>query len=314
MKKTLKSVLAVVLACIMLATTSIVAFADNINTPQTAYQIGLNSPAYQLFRYGTIRDDYVYDSAAYYRFTPTASDYYEISVTGYENTPYQAGHSAEAWLYIVDSNNQYVGSTYTNEVTNATKTAVYLNAYQTYYIEVSTDLYYTMDHLMKEYAEQTLALTVTQHAHNFTVSKYTYFDGSYDTSYTCLFCDYYTSVYTPAPNSNESSYEYTSSATGSTIKKASKTSITKVTPAKKAFTVKWKKPSNASGYQIQYATNKKMTSGKKTVTIKKSSTTSKKITGLKAKKKYYVRVRTYVTVNGKKSYSAWSAVKSVKTK
>ena len=33
-----------------------------------------------------------------------------------------------------------------------------------------------------------------------------------------------------------------------------------------------------------------------------------------AKKKYYVRVRTYKTVNGKKVYSSWSKVKSVKIK
>ena len=33
-----------------------------------------------------------------------------------------------------------------------------------------------------------------------------------------------------------------------------------------------------------------------------------------AKKNYYVRIRTYKTVNGKKVYSSWSKVKSVKTK
>ena len=33
-----------------------------------------------------------------------------------------------------------------------------------------------------------------------------------------------------------------------------------------------------------------------------------------AKKKYYVRIRTYKIVNGKKVYSSWSKVKSVKTK
>ena len=32
------------------------------------------------------------------------------------------------------------------------------------------------------------------------------------------------------------------------------------------------------------------------------------------KKKYYVRVRTYKIVNGKKVYSSWSKVKSIKTK
>lgn len=35
---------------------------------------------------------------------------------------------------------------------------------------------------------------------------------------------------------------------------------------------------------------------------------------LKAKKKYYVRVRTYKTVGGVKYYSPWSKVKKVKTR
>ena len=34
----------------------------------------------------------------------------------------------------------------------------------------------------------------------------------------------------------------------------------------------------------------------------------------KAKKKYYVRVRTYKTVKGKKIYSSWSKAKVLKTK
>ena len=51
----------------------------------------------------------------------------------------------------------------------------------------------------------------------------------------------------------------------------------------------------------------------KTVGTKYTSVT-KKITGLKAKTKYYVQVRSYKIVNGKKYYSSWSAKKSVKTK
>lgn len=43
-------------------------------------------------------------------------------------------------------------------------------------------------------------------------------------------------------------------------------------------------------------------------------TTKYKVKKLKAKKKYYVRVRTYKTVKGKKVYSSWSKVKSIKTK
>ena len=52
----------------------------------------------------------------------------------------------------------------------------------------------------------------------------------------------------------------------------------------------------------------------KTATIKKNKTTSTTIKKLKAKKTYYVRIRTYKTVQGKKYSSTWSKVKSVKTK
>lgn len=97
------------------------------------------------------------------------------------------------------------------------------------------------------------------------------------------------------------------------------TSISKVSGAKKAFTVKWKKQSakmassTITGYQIRYSTSSKMTSTK-TKTVKGYKSTSKKITKLSAKKKYYVQVRTYKTVSGKTYYSSWSGVKSVKTK
>ena len=47
---------------------------------------------------------------------------------------------------------------------------------------------------------------------------------------------------------------------------------------------------------------------------KKQKTTKYNVKKLKAKKKYYVRVRTYKTVKGKKVYSSWSKVKSIKTK
>jgi len=46
---------------------------------------------------------------------------------------------------------------------------------------------------------------------------------------------------------------------------------------------------------------------------KEQKTTKNKVKKLKAKKKYYVRVRTYKTVKGKKVYSSWSKVKSIKT-
>ncbi|MDO5549174.1 MAG: transglutaminase domain-containing protein [Eubacteriales bacterium] len=93
------------------------------------------------------------------------------------------------------------------------------------------------------------------------------------------------------------------------------TTLKSVAAAKKGFTAKWtKQATQTTGYQIQYATNSKFTSGAKTVTVSKNKTVSKKITKLKAKKKYYVRIRTYKTVSGKKYYSSWSKAKTVTTK
>ncbi len=96
------------------------------------------------------------------------------------------------------------------------------------------------------------------------------------------------------------------------------TSLSKLTAGKKKFTVKWKKlTTQTTGYQIQYSTSSKFKSAK-TVTVSKNKTTSKAISKLKAKKKYYVRIRTYKTVkvNGKntKLYSSWSKTRSVTTK
>lgn len=98
------------------------------------------------------------------------------------------------------------------------------------------------------------------------------------------------------------------------------TSISKVTAKKKGFTVKWKKQSSqTSGYEIAYSTSRKFAKkDTKTATVKKSKTTSKSVSKLKAKKKYYVKIRTYKTVkvNGKsvKIYSGWSKAKKVTTK
>ena len=98
------------------------------------------------------------------------------------------------------------------------------------------------------------------------------------------------------------------------VKKPKSTSIKKAKGSKKAVALEWKKVSGVNGYQIQVATDKKFKKNKKTVNIKKQKTTKTTVKKLKAKKKYYVRIRTYKIVNGKKVYSSWSKVKSVKTK
>ena len=98
------------------------------------------------------------------------------------------------------------------------------------------------------------------------------------------------------------------------------TAISKLTASKNTVTVKWKKQTKqTAGYEIQYSTSSKFTKKTtKTVKAAKNSMTSKNITKLKAKKKYYVRIRTYQTVKvGKKStkiYSGWSKAKTVTTK
>ena len=94
------------------------------------------------------------------------------------------------------------------------------------------------------------------------------------------------------------------------------TSVTKVTGTSKGMKVTWKKQtSQTTGYQIQYSTSKNFTpKTTKSVTVKKNSEKSTTIKKLKSKKKYYVRIRTYKTVSGKKYYSSWSKVKTVKTK
>ncbi len=98
------------------------------------------------------------------------------------------------------------------------------------------------------------------------------------------------------------------------VTKPKKTSLKKLSKGKKKFTVTWSKVSGVKGYQIQYSTDKKFKKNNKSVTIGKQKTTKATVKKLKSKKKYYVRVRTYKTVNGKKVYSSWSNVKSVKTK
>ena len=93
------------------------------------------------------------------------------------------------------------------------------------------------------------------------------------------------------------------------------TTISSLSKTKKAFTAKWKKQSaQTSGYQLLYSTNSKFKSRNKYVTVSSYKTTSKTIKKLAAKKKYYVKIRTYKSVSGKKYYSGWSAAKTVVTK
>ena len=89
--------------------------------------------------------------------------------------------------------------------------------------------------------------------------------------------------------------------------------IASLTAGTKQLTVKWKKGTGITGYQLQYSLKKDF-STKKTVTITKAATVKKVIKSLKSGKRYYVRLRAYKTVSGAKYYSAWSKTKYAKVK
>ena len=92
-----------------------------------------------------------------------------------------------------------------------------------------------------------------------------------------------------------------------------KQNIQKLKSKSRSFFIDWAQKGSATGYEIQYATNSKF-SGAKKVTVTNNKTDKKTISKLSGKKKYYVRVRSYTTVKGKKYYGAWSSTKSVTTK
>lgn len=86
------------------------------------------------------------------------------------------------------------------------------------------------------------------------------------------------------------------------------------TNRKHQITVKWKTVSSCSGYQVQYSKNSKFSSVIATKTVSGQSKTSYTGNNFTKGRKYYVRVRAYKTVNGKKYYSSWSKSKSIVSK
>ena len=83
------------------------------------------------------------------------------------------------------------------------------------------------------------------------------------------------------------------------------------------MSVSCKKDTKATGYQIQYSTNKNFKKGIKTIKVKKIKTTAVTVKKLKPGKKYYFRVRSYKTVKtgGKTKilYGSWSKTKQSKS-
>lgn len=73
--------------------------------------------------------------------------------------------------------------------------------------------------------------------------------------------------------------------------------------SKRTAKIAWRKVNGAKGYQVKWSVNKKFKKAKKKFT-KKNCITLKRLN----KNRYYVKVRAYKTVNGKKVYGKWSRV------
>ena len=105
---------------------------------------------------------------------------------------------------------------------------------------------------------------------------------------------------------------YTGKAKATFLIRPKKVGGLKAKAGSEAVTVTWKKASGISGYQIQYGL-KQSFKGAKSLSAKKSATKAT-VKNLKKGRTWYVRIRAYKTVKGKKIWSEWSAVNKVKVK
>lgn len=136
-----------------------------------------------------------------------------------------------------------------------------------------------------------------QHSYNYAYTvKSTYTSQGYDV-YTCSCGASYTTNY-------------------KAVKKLGKVNLKSVSSARKNHTIKtsWDKKSGANGYQIYYSRNKNFKNLSAKKIVKGGKTTSYVGKNFTKGRKYYVKVRAYKNVNGRKIYGKWSNVKTVKCK
>lgn len=112
-----------------------------------------------------------------------------------------------------------------------------------------------------------------------------------------------------------SSSSNTSTTTGTG--KPGKVKITKIKPEKGRFWIYWNQIiKNGKGYELQVCTSKKFKKKKTYTLVMTRKSTSKTaytyIYNLKDGTKYYVRMRAFNKVSGKKKYGKWSKVWWVK--
>ena len=93
-----------------------------------------------------------------------------------------------------------------------------------------------------------------------------------------------------------------------------KTKSVKVAAKHGAAKVTWQTVSTATGYQVQISPVKTFKKGVKTKYIKNKKTKTYTFKNLKSGRKYYVRMRTYKTIGGKKYYGNFTKTRFVTVK
>ena len=105
--------------------------------------------------------------------------------------------------------------------------------------------------------------------------------------------------------------DYKGTMTLNFVIRPKKMKIIKSRGSKNSLTLKWQKHPGVTSYQIAY---RQKGSSKFRYMTCRSTTTSKTITSLKAGKKYQVKIRALKQVSGKKYYSTYSKLKTVRIK
>lgn len=115
---------------------------------------------------------------------------------------------------------------------------------------------------------------------------------------------------TETPSTTDTPSDSTTSSDSKVTVKSSKVLSAKRTSGKTKAVVKVKSVKDIAGYQINYSTSKSFSkNATKTINSTKNKIT---ISNLSKKNVYYIKVRTYKTVNKKKYYSKWSTVKKLR--
>lgn len=224
-------------------------------------------------------------------------DWYKIMIssTGYYSQKIVSYFSCEWKLYNDDLTEEIASGYVTGaETTPETKRSDLVLSKGTYYVQICSDYYYNPT---GKYQFSFEALTQQNCTHDYDSITHdaTYFHKGY-TSYRCPKCGHtYIGNYKPMKKL-EQAYLYSYSKRG-----------------KRKLKLSWSTVSDASGYQIRYSRKRNMQSAV-LKNVKGQYKTSKTISKLARRKKYYVQVRAYRKSGSRTVYGKWSSKKGMKTK